>query len=32
MANELLEPINSFRKHKIIDWEDFIKMTKYFLS
>ena len=32
LTNELLEPINSFRKHKIIDWEDFIKMTKYFLS
>ena len=31
LTNELLEPINSFRKHKIIDWEDFIKMTNYFI-
>ena len=31
LTNELLEPINSFRKHKIIDWEDFIRMTNNFL-
>ena len=30
LTDELIESINSFRKHQIIDWTDFIDMTKRF--
>lgn len=28
LTDDLNESINSFRKHKVVEWEDFIKMTK----
>lgn len=31
LTNELFDIVNSFKKHEIIDWKDFIKMTKDFL-